>query len=146
MSKDKKETPNIRKFRMFAEPVHASINKIATPILKKQGIEAALLKHWRDIVGNELADACQPVKLTVPKGKKSGVLTVEIHPSHALIAQHMQSVILEKLAVYYGYRAVERIQFRQCSSQPLPTENHAVPPERQEMAQKFDALYHSLIG
>lgn len=143
-----KESPpkNVRKFRMFAEPVGSAIGKIAQPVLKKQGLEVGLLQHWNRIVGSELAAYCQPVKLQIPKGKKSGVLTVEILASHALVMQHMQSVMLEKLAAYHGYRAVERIQFKQCTHMPKIAESEQkISTEQAEMAEKFRALYASLV-
>ncbi len=142
---DSKDKTNVRKFRLFAEPIHKSISKLTQPVLKKQGLEAGLLEHWHQIVGQELAAFCQPVKLSIPKGKTSGVLTVEVLASHALLAQHMQPIIIEKLAVYHGCKSVERVQFKQRSvlfESFGPTKE--VSQERLAMAEQFRLLRERL--
>jgi hypothetical protein len=137
--------PNVRKFRMFAEPMHKAIGKLTQPVLKKQGLEAGLLEHWDNIVGSDLAAFCQPVKLSIAKGKQSGVLTVEVLTSHALLAQHMQSIIIEKLTIYHGCRAVERIVFKQRSTPFKAFETPAeISSDRLIMAEKLRQLRESL--
>lgn len=136
---------NVQKFRFFPEPVSNIIGKITQPALKKNGLETGLLKDWNQMVGPQLAAYCQPLKLHIPRSKKSGVLTVEVQASHALVAQHLQSLILEKLNVYYGYRAVERVQFKQVTPPPQAMVMDAIAPERKAMADKLHALYTSLL-
>lgn len=70
--------------------------------------EAAVILHWQDIVGKGLASVCAPQNL-----RKDGVLQVRVTPAFALELQHMEPVVLDRLASYFGYRAVKRLVLRQ---------------------------------
>ncbi|NBX03216.1 MAG: large conductance mechanosensitive channel protein MscL [Alphaproteobacteria bacterium] len=57
-----------------------------------------------------LSQHCIPEKLTFPPGKKvGGTLAIAVENGFAPQLQHMQPVMLERLATYFGYKAVERI-------------------------------------
>lgn len=88
---------------------------ITTPAFKKHGFhEARLIRDWPAIVGESLASQSRPQRLIFPRDKKTdGTLRVEASPGFALEMQYMESMILERIAAYFGYRAVTRLQIKQ---------------------------------
>ena len=93
------------------------------PVFKAQGLAASkLIGEWEQIIGKEMAAHTLPTKLTFAKDKNSGgTLTIACSGAHALALQHMQPIILERIASYFGYRAVARIAIEQrpLSAAPL---------------------------
>ncbi len=84
---------------------------------------AAVLTDWQAIVGEALAERCVPERLS-----GDGVLTIRASGSVALALQHLEPQMLERIASYFGFRAVTRLRFRQA---PLPErEVVAKPRER----------------
>ena len=63
---------------------------------RKGFARARVITDWAEIVGEHLARHCQPLKIA------GGVLTVRVTPSHALMVQHMEPVILERIGTFYG--------------------------------------------
>ncbi|MDX1975809.1 MAG: DUF721 domain-containing protein [Rickettsiales bacterium] len=107
MSKD----PSKRYFSLFPKPLNGCIEPLIRPILKEKGLASSrLITQWSSVVGESLATRSLPEKLTFPKGKTSGgTLTIAVQNGFAPEIQHLQPIILEKLSLYFGYRAVERI-------------------------------------
>lgn len=81
------------------------------PVVKAHGMGTArLLTQWESVVGPRLAGRTLPEKLSFPKGKKTGgTLTIAAENGFATELQHMQPLILERLATYFGYQAITRI-------------------------------------
>ena len=78
-------------------------------------VGADLAFHWREIVGDELAEYSQPLKIDFRKGEKNnGVLSIEV-PSggFALELQHREKFIVEKVNAYFGYAAIVRTKILQ---------------------------------
>jgi|TARA_B100001971_G_scaffold204277_1_gene220256 hypothetical protein len=73
---------------------------------------AAVITDWQAIVGDALAGRCVPERLST-----DGVLTIRASGSVALALQHLEPQMLERIAGYFGFRAVTRLRFRQA---PLP--------------------------
>ncbi len=63
---------------------------------RKGFARARVITDWAEIVGEHLARHCQPLKIA------DGVLTMRVTPSHALMVQHMEPVILERIGTFYG--------------------------------------------
>ena len=74
--------------------------------------ETAALAEWAAIVGDDLAGRCAPERLG-----RDGTLVLRCAGAAALEIQHMEPLILDRLASYFGYRAVTRLSLRQG---PLP--------------------------
>ena len=77
---------------------------------RKGFARARVITDWAEIVGKHLARHCQPLKIA------GGVLTVRVTPSHALMVQHMEPVILERIGTFYGSSdgsIVERLKLKQ---------------------------------
>jgi len=87
-----------------------------------------VIARWRDIVGDELAALCVPVRLRFPRDRRrGGVLEMRIEAAYATRLQHQESDILERVNMYFGYRAVERLKLVQG---PLPQNREPQGNER----------------
>ena len=109
-----------RRFSMFSQPLAGEIERLVKPVYHQHGFsEHRVLTEWALVVGRELAAGSVPKKLTFPKGKREqGVLHVTVSSgARALELQHMQPVILERIATYFGYKAIDKLVFLQDSSQ-----------------------------
>lgn len=100
---------------LFPQPMGNILDKVTAPVMQKQGWQQArIMVGWPEIVGPEMAAKCKPRNLTFPKGQKTGgTLTLRVKGAYALEIQHLEPLLLEKLAVYLGYRAIDRIKLEQ---------------------------------
>jgi hypothetical protein len=100
---------------LFPQPMGNILDKVTAPVMKKQGWQKAkIMVGWPEIVGQEIAAKCKPRQLTFPKNQKTGgTLTLRVKGAYALELQHLEPLLLEKLAVYLGYRAIDRIKLEQ---------------------------------
>lgn len=101
--------------RLFPHTLKDSIEKAARPIFKKRGFsEARIISDWPAIVGDELARHTIPSVIHFDRGQgRDGILTISTHPAFALELQQISPQILEKIACYFGYRAIARIHILQ---------------------------------
>ncbi|QKX02362.1 DUF721 domain-containing protein [Wolbachia endosymbiont of Dirofilaria (Dirofilaria) immitis] len=76
--------------------------------------EICLILNWRSIVGVEIAECTKPKKISYVQNVNTGVvyLTV-INGGKALEIQHMTSLMIERITVFFGYKAVFNIKIRQ---------------------------------
>lgn len=100
-----------RHYSLFPKTLEACVEPLTRPILKQNGLAGTrILTEWAAIVGPQLASHTLPEKLSFPKGKKNGgTLVISTENGFATELQHMQPVILERLAAYFGYQAISRI-------------------------------------
>jgi hypothetical protein len=72
-----------------------------------------LIKLWANIVGEKLARVTMPVKLQFGNGNKNGTLIIEVlSPAFSLEVQAMENIIVQKVAVFFGYQSVSRIRVK----------------------------------
>lgn len=104
-------TTERRKFSFFPKTLSACVEPLVRPALKAKGLAGSrILTEWESVVGKELARHTAPEKISFPQGKKTGgTLTIAVENGFGLELQHLQPVILERLAMYFGYTAVSRI-------------------------------------
>lgn len=100
---------------LFPTTLRQALERAARPIAKKRGFsETRILTDWPLIVGEQIASYSTPLKLTYPRQQNNGAtLTLSAHPAYALELQQMTPIILDKIAAYMGFRAVERIAIEQ---------------------------------
>lgn len=112
---EKKTTPTIRRHRLFPRALGDCVDKVTKPVFQKHGIaETRLIRDWERIVGPLVARSAWPHSLTFTKGKSDGgTLTILVTPAFALELQYMETALLERIAAYFGFRAVSRITLRQ---------------------------------
>lgn len=103
--------PTYRRRSMFPKTLSQCIEPITRPAFKTQGLAGSrIISEWQSIVGDKLANHCIPQKLSFSAGKKTdGTLSIAVENGFAPELQHMQPVILERLATYFGYKAVARV-------------------------------------
>lgn len=105
------------------------------PVLGKHGFgEADVLMHWPEIVGASLAEQCQPLRLQWRRrasgdreGTEPATLIVRVEGSSALMLQHMEAVVVDKVNTFLGWRCVGRLALRQG---PLPVTPRRAPRPR----------------
>lgn len=77
-------------------------------------VQSAVVSRWAEIVGERYAKASSPESIRFPAGKKSGgVLTLLVEGAHSPLIQHLTPLIIERVNRFFGYPAIDRIQFRQ---------------------------------
>ena len=120
-----------RRYSLFSKSLKSCVEPVVRPVLKAQGLAASkLISEWEQIVGKELAAHTMPTKLTFTKDKKAeGNLTVACEGAHALTLQHIQPVIMERIASYFGYKAVARITIEQRPVSAKPKMKVAFKPK-----------------
>lgn len=126
MVKRSKSTEPSAAFKRFGgtRPVGNITSTLAKKAIGKQGFAiASVVTEWPRIAGEEYAAACQPEKLTFPRGKRSdGTLYLRVSGSAALLIQHLTGHLIERVNAHFGYGAVARISMIQA---PL---RRRVPP------------------
>ncbi len=126
-----------------------ALNNVTKPIFRRRGFaENKILTDWNLIVGEAIGSCSAPRKLDFYRDKKNdGVLHVEVYDSGlAMELSYMEPVILEKIASYFGYRAVGRLKLIQKpgggeSQNKIPV--YVTPPVLQESKR---AMFDQLIG
>jgi hypothetical protein len=117
--------------RAFARPLRDLVGKAVGDAFRKQGFASAeLVTRWADIVGAEIADHSEPIKIQWPRPiegeqREPGTLVLRVHGPAAIEIQHLTSVICERVNRFLGWRAVARIGLRQA-----PLRHGAVKPRR----------------
>ena len=92
------------------------LSNIAKPILGKRGfVEADIIMKWQEIVGKELSEVTRPQKIVFARGKRDGGVLHIITKGggEALLLQHREKMVINRINTFFGYRAVERISIVQ---------------------------------
>ncbi len=112
-----------RKRRGSLRALSASLPGVTKRAFARRGLMGAdLARQWPAIVGAGLAERCRPRKLRFPRPGEAldGDLTLRVAPAWALEIQHLETLLLERINSFFGYRAVARLILQQG---PLPTES-----------------------
>ena len=82
---------------------------------KKAFVEADVICNWKEIVGDEMASYSNPVRIDFKKGERTnGVLVVETcGGAFALELQLKTKFLLDKVNMFFGYLAVEKVRILQ---------------------------------
>lgn len=96
-------------------PVGALMHGLTKRALGKHGFSsAALIEEWGNVIGPELAAACQPVKLSFPpRERDGGTLHIRADSGTALELQHLEPQIIQRVNAFLGYAAVARLTYIQ---------------------------------
>tara|TARA_B100001540_G_C15814171_1_gene646177 strand:+ start:3805 stop:4344 length:540 start_codon:yes stop_codon:yes gene_type:complete len=102
------------------KPIADALRGYTSKAFRRFGFaQREVISRWPEIVGTVLADHCLPEKLSFPPGQKTGgTLHVRVGSGFALELQHLEPLVIEKINVFYGYPAVQKLRLRQG---PLPT-------------------------
>jgi len=96
------------------------VGKITKPIFGVRGFaDAAVVNDWPVIVGEHLAGHSAPEKIHYSQGRKDkGTLHLRVdNGGLAVQVQHLEAALIEKINMYFGYAAIERVRINQG---PLP--------------------------
>lgn len=120
--------PNSYSYRGQKSLGHA-LDIVTKPAFLKRGFaENRIITDWVKIVGEATAACSVPRKLTFARDKKSnGTLYIEVSNSGlATEIVYLEAVILEKIACYFGYKAVSRLKILQNpqNAELAPTKKH----------------------
>ena len=78
-----------------------------------------LMARWPEIVGEALAQHCEPERIKWPRGsgenaqKMGGTLVIRAEPGRGLDLQYQTHHIIERINQFYGYGAVTSIKIMQ---------------------------------
>lgn len=89
--------------------------KEAKRAFKQYGFASSeVLTRWPDIVGPEMALHTVPQKLQFRRGKRGcGTLHIRSESAFAPALYHLAPLLIEKVNIFYGYRAVEKVTITQ---------------------------------
>ncbi len=115
----------------------ASLGDCAAPLMRptfeKRGFsEARIAADWPAIVGVRLARLCRPIKIVRQVGflgESGGLLVVGARGGAAMELTYAAPQIVERVNVFYGRRAVERLKVDQTLAPSAPALRRAPPPE-----------------
>lgn len=97
-----------------APPAGRSLAPLIRELDKKYGRGAeALQPRWREIVGERLARVTEPVKLTRGRANAGGTLELRVAGAAALLVQHQSAEIIERVNLFLGSGAVEKLRISQ---------------------------------
>ena len=74
------------------------------------GDAADLVTRWGAIVGVQLAQRCQPQRLSAAKGEDGGQLTLLADDRAAFELQHQTPQLISKINTYFGRAVVKKIK------------------------------------
>lgn len=105
--------------RAFAKPLRDVVGKVVGEAFTRQGFASAeLVTRWAEIAGSEIAAHSEPIKIQWPRGadpqiRSPGILVLRVEGPAAVEIQHLGTVICERVNRFFGWRAVDRLAFRQ---------------------------------
>lgn len=97
----------------------------------------ALRPRWREIVGERLARVTEPRKLTRGRSGSGGTLELRVAGAAALLVQHQSAEIIERVNLFLGEGAVEKLRIAQGPVRALSDAPAA--PRRRTAAPPLDA-------
>jgi hypothetical protein len=125
---------------------------VAAPIaaaLQKAGFAATeVVTQWDEIVGDDLAKRCAPVRIAWPKRMQSaaepepGTLHVRVEAPFALEVQHFAPVIIERVNVFFGWRCVAAMRLTQVpmTRKTVKSGPRRAPPDERRLARALEGF------
>ena len=96
------------------KPIIENVNKIIYKIYKnKNPILAEIIVNWQKIVGVKYSQNTLPLKINTirDKNRRINILMVEVsNAATSVEIAFQQEIIIERLAVYTGYKAINKIR------------------------------------
>ena len=132
-----------------AKAIGTYVANMLDPIARARGFAiTSLLSEWPAVVGEELARFTAPDKVVWPRRSQDGeaaspqsawrtdgaILVLKVDGPRAIEVQHRAEQILERVNIYFGYRAVAQLRFLQApvpkakSQGPAPTPGSVEEP------------------
>ena len=118
------------------------ISKITDPAIRKRGfVHTEIINRWEAIVGEELAEASVPQRISYPSRQgEPAVLQVRVESARATELQHMTPLVIERVNTYFGYRAIGGMRLTQDEIRKTPT-----PKSSSEIGPEPGPVVHSPV-
>jgi hypothetical protein len=122
-----------------AKAIGAYVANMLDPIARARGFAiTSLLSEWPAVVGEELASFTAPDRVVWPRRSDDGeaaspqsawrtdgaILVLKVDGPRAIEVQHRAEQILERVNIYFGYRAIAQLRFLQA---PVPKAKSPIP-------------------
>jgi hypothetical protein len=130
-----------------ARSVSDLVPEIARAAFRRFGfVQSSVVSRWPEIVGDRYATISSPESIRFPHGKKSeGVLTLIVEGAHAPMMQHVAPVIAERVNRFFGYKAVERIAFRQGNVRAGKAKPRVAPPSLKPISAELGESLRGIV-
>jgi hypothetical protein len=96
------------------KPIKDNLDLILRRVLNKQHpLLAEIMINWNKIVGSAVSAKTHPLKITYgfDKGRKVNILHIQTENSSiALEISFQQEIILERIAIYLGFKAIHTLR------------------------------------
>ena len=102
-----------RKSRGFQSASHLLQGRIKSASETRGFAVTRLLTHWAEVVGDQMAGTCTPVKISYGKGGFGATLTVLTTGAQAPMLQAELPKLKDRVNQVYGYSAISRIRITQ---------------------------------
>lgn len=102
-----------RRKRGFEPASKLVAGQLRGPLEKRGFSEARLITHWREIVGDDVAEAALPIKIRHARGSFGATLVLLTTGGRAPLLEMQKDTIRQKVNACYGYNAVSKIQITQ---------------------------------
>jgi hypothetical protein len=116
--KDSKTKPFKRSFNAVA--LSDLVPELLDPLFQKRaGLTTALIGAWLEIAGTRIGQRSAPAKISWSRANKSddpyapATLFIIADPAVALALQHETSTIINRVNVFFGYPAIDRVKISQ---------------------------------
>ncbi|RZI47805.1 DUF721 domain-containing protein [Rickettsiales endosymbiont of Peranema trichophorum] len=89
------------------------VGNVTRPICEKNGLAVLykIIGNWSDIVGTRLGSICYPVNMVFGKNGRGNTLKIAVeNPGYAIELHTNERNILERIAMYMGFRAVNKVK------------------------------------
>ena len=87
---------------------------LKTKLKKVNFVEMSVIKNWKEIVGDDIAKNCWPIKIFFSDGNNSnGKIAIKVKRGWSLEIEYKNQEIIEKLNQYFGYKAISKINIIQ---------------------------------
>jgi len=95
----------------YFKKIGNSLPKIVDKNIKEKNfIEISLIKKWREIIGDDIAKFCWPIKIVFSEIKNSnGIIFLKTMRGRSMEIEFKNEEIIEKLNQYFGYKAIAKI-------------------------------------
>lgn len=97
-----------------------TVSSLIDPLLQKRaGFSIELIDAWSQIVGDDIAKTCLPLKINWQRrasqydAYEPATLIVACEGFSAMSLQHQSMEIIQKVNVFFGFHAINRIKIEQ---------------------------------
>ena len=89
---------------------------LSKPLARRGFASTEVLTRWADIVGPEIAEHTEPLRIAWPRHAGAGepaTLILQVEGPEAVEIQHLSGLILESVNRFFGWHAIGRLALRQ---------------------------------